>query len=430
MAATLPYKLPKKAIKRDCPQCGPKHRKTFSLYVETATGETLPEIFGRCDREGNCGYHNSPYHKGTSGTSYHDEQKEKSGGGPIPKEWFRMAGKQKRNAVTRQGFMQTLMAMEGATPQQAERVATYIYDRQPEQDHTPPPVYTIPNEVFRPSLGHYDRNQLARLLRQYFGYAITDDLLRRFQIGTSSRWPGACVFWYIDEQSRIRGGQIKLFDDNWHTVKYTNQEGKKCSKTSWVHSALIRRHTEQNTPVPEWLSLYDEHAERSPCLFGLPQLLNAPIDQPVAVVEAPKTAILCTPYFPDYTWLAAGALSYLTPERLVPLRNRNVTLYPDASVDGVAFGKWSQRAEELNAKGFKIKVSDFMEKGTTDEQKQQGYDLADFVLSEWPGYPPDWDIEPGSLPTTQLITSPTGPVWSEILPAEKVMRMVPIHMVG
>lgn len=256
--------------------------------------------------------------------------------------------------------------------------------------------------------------------------------MNRFKIGTSGRWPGACVFWYIDELSRVRGGQIKQFDSDWHTVKYVDGEGKTRNRVSWAHSALIRKLEAENKPIPEWLTTYDEHAERSPCLFGLPQLREAPIDQPIAVCEAPKTAILATAYFPDFLWLAAGALSYLTPERMAPLRGKSVTLFPDASTDGTAFAKWSKRADELNAVGYRIKVSDFMENNTTPGQKAKGFDLADFILTQYEGYPPSWDSEPDAAPNIALVESHNSAEWSNELNIKpgQVLRPVPIHRVG
>lgn len=38
-------------------------------------------------------------------------------------------------------------------------------------------------------------------------------------------------------------------------------------------------------------------------------MLTTPADQPIAVVEIPKTAVLCTPYFRGFVWVAVGALS-------------------------------------------------------------------------------------------------------------------------
>lgn len=39
--------------------------------------------------------------------------------------------------------------------------------------------------------------------------------------------------------------------------------------------------------------------------------------------------MLATPYFPRYVWLATMGLSYLTPDRMEPLRGRRIVLYPD-----------------------------------------------------------------------------------------------------
>lgn len=208
-ATSYRYQLPKKAIKSDCPACGCQYKKSLSQYVDTQTGEPLPTPYGRCDRESNCRYHLSPYHKGASGISYADEQKRSwQDTAQIPKAWFRLAGKQKRNGVNRQHFIQAVTLQEGATSEQAERVANFIYDdvrltntfRNKVTPAITNPVYVIPDSVFQQSLEHYNNNQFARLLRSHFGVKVTDELLTRFQIGTSGLWPGACVFWYIDEQ--------------------------------------------------------------------------------------------------------------------------------------------------------------------------------------------------------------------------------------
>ena len=388
------YQLPRKAVKADCPECAPKHRRTLSRYVDTQTNDPLPDVYGRCDRESNCSYHLSPYHKGVSGLSYHDEIKAMEGVGPIPKTWFRMAGNLKRKGhVAKAGVVSQLMEMEGATAEQAEKVAAFVFDkpaRSPNRVKAPQAVLCIPEEIYQQSLGHYDRNQFAHLLRRELGHEDADTLLSRFRIGTSSRWPGACVFWYIDEQGRKRGGQIKLFGEDWHTVKYQDAQGETRSKTSWVHSACARRYQQQNLPYPDWLTAYlDEQnaVEKSPCLFGLPQLSTTPIDQPIAVVEAPKTAVLCTHYFPDFVWMAAGGKSYLNAERLAPLKGRKIILFPDLNAyhdlindKGVVNKGWLSKAQELRAEGFDMTVSDYLEQRATDEEREKGLDLADYLL--------------------------------------------------
>lgn len=404
-ANTFRYQLPKKAVKSDCPSCGPKHRRTLSRYVDTLTGEPLPDIYGRCDRESNCGYHLNPYHKGASGLSYYEQIKAQTSVGPIPKAWFTIAARQKHEGILKQDIIAHLMQREGARLEQAERVANFLFDQASTSSRpvepvnfTPTsqtgPLCTIPEEVFTQSLGHYERNQFAWLLRRHFGDTVADELLKRFTIGTSGRWPGACVFWYIDERQLIRGGQIKLFDDTFHTVKYVIKAGEKRSRTTWVHSSYSRRCDELNQPYPNWLTAYlDERNEvqKSPCLFGLPQLLTADADQPIAIVEAPKTAVISTPYFPGFIWMAVGALSYLNAERLGPLRGRRIELFPDLSKDGSAFDRWNRVAGELLAQGFQITVSTYLEDNATDDERAAGADLADFLLEQWHDYSSQWE---------------------------------------
>ena len=397
------YQLPRKAIKTDCPNCGHRHKKKLSRYVDSRTGEPLPEIYGLCDRVSNCGYHLSPYHAGPSGLSYADEVKQREGAGSLPREWFVIAGKLKRKDTVQANIVEALCRQEGATIEQAERVVNYIFGK----DLTPAfvknqsistsqpiePTYFIPDKLFEQSIGHYDRNQFAQHLYHYFGEIIADELLSRFQIGTSAYWPGACVFWYIDEQNRKRGGQIKLFDDTFHTAKYVDANGEKRSKTSWVHTAFARRCDDRQQPYPAWLTEYMDEGndvQKSPCLFGLPQLVTQPTDKPIAVVEAPKTAVLCTPQFRGFIWLAVGALSYLNEERMTPLKGRNVILFPDLSKDGSAFARWSRTAEQLRAHGYNVTISDFLELRATEAQKIAGYDLADYLLDQWNEYPPEW----------------------------------------
>ncbi|GAB3949537.1 hypothetical protein GCM10028805_25940 [Spirosoma harenae] len=270
------------------------------------------------------------------------------------------------------------------------------------------PVCSIPDEVFRKSLGQYDNNQFAKLLRQHFGDAVTDELLSRFQIGTSKCWDntGASVFWLIDEKGHKRGGQIKLFDSTFHTVKYVDREGRTRTRTSWVHSVLAYSLDQQQLSRPDWLTDYIEQKEFAPCLFGLPQLLTAPADKPIAIVEAPKTAVIATPYFPQFTWMAVIGRSYLNAERLAPLKGRSVILFPDLSINGRDYAYWKGKADGLRQQGFNVIISDWLEKLATDEERKKGFDLADYLLEQWKGYPPIWDQRnpPDAIPTIEQQT--------------------------
>ena len=338
-----PYNGAKK--RHVCPQCNKPGE--FTRYVDTRTDELLPARYGCCNRADKCGYHAGPYQIEADGLSY-KERVYRQG---------REAGKSAPGRTRR--------------PVPAPRPAA--------------PPLCIPDELFTASLAGYDRNQFARLLREHFGVGDANQLLKQFHIGTSDFWPGACVFWYIDERGRVRGGQVVLFDKTGHTVK----EPRRC--TSWVHTALSERCRRRKEAPPAWLVDYNENGQKSPCLFGLPQLEAAPFDRPIAIVEAPKTAVFCTPYFPGFTWLAVGALSYLNAERLTSLRGRKIRLFPDTSAGGTTFKKWQLKAAELREIGFIIEVDGYLEQIASEEQRAAGIDLADILLDNYRGYPPCFD---------------------------------------
>lgn len=348
------YQPAKKSIKIDCPDCSPENRKTFRRYVDTRTGDLLPEQYGICDRVNSCRYWLSPYDKGTSGISYAEV---------IFQQW-------RAN--------NPLLDTKRAVFHDQRRVTTSK------------PVCAIPQEVMQQSMRHYERNQLAVLLKAHFDPEtdMAEKLLQQFQIGTSSHWPGACIFWFIDDQGRVRGGQIKLLGEDGHTVKYVDRYGVKCSKTNWVHTVLKRRLEKAGKASPEWLQNYEQHGEVAPCLFGLPQLQTAPTDKPIAIVEAPKTAIIAAGHFPEFVWLAVGAKSYLTAERLAPLKNRSLLLWPDLDAytdvrnsQGKSIPGWLSKAALLREQGFDIEVSNFLEQHANEKQKMAGLDLADFLLA-------------------------------------------------
>lgn len=114
---------------------------------------------------------------------------------------------------------------------------------------------------------------------------------------------------------------------------------------------------------------------------------------PVALVEAPKTAIYGTLYFgfPNKNvnvqiWTAVYNLSSLNFDKCKALNGRDVFLYPDLSKGGTAFKDWSGKVKELEKRlpGTKFIVSDLLEKLAPDNDKTDGYDLADYLIKlDW-----------------------------------------------
>lgn len=115
------------------------------------------------------------------------------------------------------------------------------------------------------------------------------------------------------------------------------------------------------------------HFNLQQCFFG--EHLLAHNNQQVALVESEKTALIASVYFPDFIWLAVGSLSNLTLQKCRVLQDKSVTLFPDLN----AFEKWNAKAKELSAI-CEISVSDILERNATETEKQQGLDLADYLV--------------------------------------------------
>jgi hypothetical protein len=113
------------------------------------------------------------------------------------------------------------------------------------------------------------------------------------------------------------------------------------------------------------------------CFFGEHLLLVNP-NKPVAVIEAEKTAVIASMCYPQFIWLATGSKQNLKAEKLRCYDDRKIMLYPDA--DG--FEQWSETALDARGLGVTVSVSDLIENHATDEQRANGYDLADYLIEE------------------------------------------------
>jgi hypothetical protein len=289
------YQLDPGSKKYYCPGC---NKKRFVRYVDVSTGELLPAQYGRCDREVNCGYHLNPYKEGFG----KDQQSN----------W---------------------------TP--------------PPPEPPKPPSYISP-EILKNSLQAYEQNNLVIWLHSFIDKSTVEELVRKFRIGTSKHWPGATVFWQIDNVGRIRSGKIMLYNQaNGRRIK------KPFNHITWSHKAL---------------KLKNFNLKQS--YFGLHQLISEP-GKPIAIVESEKTAIIASAYLPKFTWLACGSLTNLNVEKFKSLAGKKVVLYPDLN----GFEKWKQKADELRGAypGTRIIVSDLIEKHCSQAERENGFDLADYL---------------------------------------------------
>lgn len=337
------YILEKGSKKHNCPECT---KRRFVRYIDTKTGDYLPNQYGRCDRESKCSCHLSPYKDGYSKMILEQEQGQYSGN------WKPCRPKHQRKQYTK-----------------------------------PKPVF-IPVEVLNRTRSEYERNVFIQnlLTRVSFPFEVQDieKVISLYNLGTVQNGyrTGAITFPFIDIENNIRAIQVKQFDKTNHTIG-----------TDFLHSIIEKYHNKNNKSLPDWLEAYKSNEIKVSCLFGEHLLHKYPYN-PVALVEAPKTAIYGTLYFgfpeqpENLLWLAVYNLSSLNLNKCKALKGRNVYLFPDLSKDGKAFELWSNKAKEIQnqLQGTFFTVSDLLEQLAPEQDKSNGNDLADYLIKQ------DWRL--------------------------------------
>lgn len=199
-------------------------------------------------------------------------------------------------------------------------------------------------------LGNQENN-FIKFLKTLFTEEEVKEVVSKYFIGTSKHYKGATIFWQIDNLEKVHAGKI---------LQYISETGKRAKSAdgkgliNWVHSLN----------KIEGFTL-------DQCLFGL-HLINETNQKTVAIVESEKTAIIMSVFKPEYTWLATGSKQAFKQSILEPIKQFKIVVFPDKS----EYEDWKQRASELNAIGFKISVSDWIE----NTGLESGSDLADVFI--------------------------------------------------
>jgi hypothetical protein len=212
----------------------------------------------------------------------------------------------------------------------------------------------IPLEKFKLTLGNYDRNAFVQFLFNLFpdcGEEI-QSVLKMYLVGTYEDYTS---FPQIDRLNRVCKAKL---------IKFNPATGRRL-KGKYDTSSLKTK-----------LKLKEDFQYKQ--IFFGEHLLPKHPDKIAAVVESEKSAIIGSLCFPTFVWLATGSKQWLKAERLQRLGNREVILYPDA--DG--FDQWKAVATDAQRQGVNVKVSSLIENHATAEQKTNGYDLADYLISQ------------------------------------------------
>jgi len=355
------YSLDPGSKKFTCPAC---HKKRLVKYLDNNTGNYLNDDFGRCDRQQNCGYHKAPP-KGKkcyliTFLSIQDISpkaiKAVDENGVInfvPKsqilervknecwltEWYL-----KKETIPFTGCNSKYFNSD-----KLEVVNTItVKEPQPEPKPSYHSLETL-DQLFNESCTD---DHFTKFLHSIFSIDEVEKAVKDYFItGNNKKWPMATIFWQIDHKEQIHAGKVML---------YNPETGKRIkepySHINWLHN--IENETDFNL---------------SQCLFGLHRI-NEDYQKTIAIIESEKTAIIMSIVLPEYIWLATGAKHGLKLDKLKPLKNRQIILYPDKG----EFKNWQKVETEATKNRFKIQTSNLLE--NTD--LEAGADLADLYLQK------------------------------------------------
>ena len=225
-------------------------------------------------------------------------------------------------------------------------------------DHEPKAISYIDLDIVKQSLQRYPDNKLFQFLSAQFGETETLKLMKRYKVGTSKYWDGATVFWQTDNQNKIRTGKIML---------YNSETGKRIKEpynhVTWVHSVLHKG---------------DYNLKQ--CFFG-EHLLPEDKSRPVALVESEKTTLIASYYLPQFLWIASGGKNgCFNANSLSVLAGRSVVLFPDLG----ATDYWQSKIGLMKSYGIKVQMFDYLEVNATENERKEGYDIADYLLKVKP----------------------------------------------
>ena len=204
-------------------------------------------------------------------------------------------------------------------------------------------------DIQQKTMAKYEINPLVNYLISQYDYEEVILTIKKYQVGTSQTFDGSTIYWQKDNNGKVRSGKLMKYDP-LTGKRSKNMDGN--GIITWAHSVL---------KIPDF--------KLKQCLFGLHLFHND--TKQVAIVESEKTAIIMSLELPQYVWMATGSLQGFKYELLEPIKSSQILAYPDKG----GYVKWSEKANELNKKGFSIEVSKIIEK----YECKEGSDLADLL---------------------------------------------------
>lgn len=314
--------------KFECPSC--KEWGRFVRYVNVTTGKYLDGDYGRCDRVNSCGHWKKP---SNSFVQPHEEIK-------LP----------------------------------------YVVKSLHESS-------TYPMKRFLEFRKKLDQpNVFMRGIGKLFGVEaatkVWDDYL------LANFWHGGVIFPYIYD-NEIKSGKIMFYKDNLHRDKER--------RTFWLHNYGKDGYklNEVSCQGNKSVGLYaPQFVDSENFITGFPLFGNHLIEQDrdriICLVESEKTAIICSIVFPEYNWVALGALTWWGKYRFINFNHTYWLLFPDLGLMAIdeeeitVADYWLKQMNDLNNIETVHFVVDYFPPEFDEQAKELAikaqWDIADFIL--------------------------------------------------
>ena len=364
------YQLEKYSGKKSrfrCPSCGSEN--DFTRYVDTMTNEYLHPEVGICNRKSKCYYHYPPkkYFKDYSLIKldeYHNKSnfKYKSQVFETCREQMNLTSDNVPNEKT--DYVDSSLNNVEKT---CFTGIDYV-ERSNKKSFNTVDIYNVKSNTYVSGNGtscvdlnhynvaHFRRSNFYKGLMK-FAFSNNDmrkihNVLNTYKVCSynDKKRKNWVAFWQIDTKGQVRTG--KLFQYDLRNLKRKSQH--------WFHSLHEKK---------------DFKLKQVP--FGL-HLLNYYKSKKIGIVESEKTAIIMSLAKPEILWLAVGGCNNLNSKMLSDIKSRSICLFPDAG----KYDLWQGKMNDLPKTNI-YEMSSLLENISSPYEKEEDFDLADYVLNIW-----------------------------------------------
>ena len=240
------------------------------------------------------------------------------------------------------------------------------------------PVDCLPFDLMEQSVALHEGCNLFAYFEKLFHKDVAKQVCETYHIGANKY--GDTVFWQVAVNGEVRQSKV---------IRYDPQTGKR-NKTTGVNFVGKK-------------ILASSDANLRQCFFGEHLLsVKGNESKKIGIVESEKTAAIASVYYPDKIWLATGGKNgckFTESNVCKVLVGRKVVLFPDAN----QYDYWNEKGKLLvTAASCSVITSKKLHDDATDQQRQEDWDLADYLLRNQDGsgmaltdagYPVIWDLK-------------------------------------